>query len=64
MTKKIDLSVCGTKEVDFSEVESVKTPEATESWQPIDHSDLVNRVQDQIQENKWKIVDTHDLLVY
>lgn len=62
MTKKIDLSVCGTKEVDFSEVESVKTPEATESWQPIDHSDLVNRVQDQIQDNKWEIVDTYHSL--
>ena len=62
MTKKIDLSVCGTKQVDFSEVKSVETPEATESWRPIGHSFLVNRVQDQIQENGWEIVDTYHSL--
>jgi len=62
MTKKIDLSVCGTKQVDFSEVKSVETPEATESWRPIGHSFLVNRVQDQIQDNGWEIVDTYHSL--
>lgn len=62
MNKKIDLSVCGTKEVDFSEIQSVETPTATESWRPIGHSFLVDRVQNQIQDNGWEIVDTYHSL--
>jgi|SRR6056300_491362 len=62
MNKKIDLSVCGTKRIDFSEVKSVQTPEKTESWQPIGHAFLVDRVQNQIQENGWEIVDTYHSL--
>ena len=62
MNKKIDLSVCGTKRIDFREVQAVQTPEKTESWQPIGHADLVDRVQNQIQDNGWEIVDTYHSL--
>ena len=62
MNKKIDLSVCGTKRIDFSEVKSVQTPEKTESWQPIGHAFLADRVQNQIQENGWEVVDTYHSL--
>ena len=46
---RIDLSVCGTKRCDINEVRNVKTPEATESWRPIGHDFLVNKVQTQIE---------------
>jgi hypothetical protein len=62
MSKKIDLSVCGTKQVDFNEIKAVQTPEKTESWQPIGHAFLVDRVQNQIEENGWSIKDTYHSL--
>ena len=62
MSNRIDLSVCGTKQVPFSEIKSVNTPQATESWQPIGHAFLVDRVQNQIEENGWSIKDTYHSL--
>ena len=62
MSKSIDLSVCGTKQVPFSQIKSVQTPEATESWQPISHSFLVDRVSKQIEDNGWSIKDTYHSL--
>ena len=62
MSNRIDLSVCGTKQVPFSEIKSVSTPQATESWQPIGHASLVDRVQNQIEENGWSIKDTYHSL--
>ena len=62
MTNRINLSVCATKESSFEDIQAVKTPEATDSWQPIGHADLVNRVQKQMQGNGWEIVDTYHSL--
>ena len=62
MSNRIDLSVCGTKQVPFSEIKAVQTPEKTESWQPIGHAFLVDRVQSQIEENGWSIKDTYHSL--
>ena len=62
MSNRIDLSVCGTKQVPFSEIKSVSTPQPTESWQPIGHAFLVDRVQNQIEENGWSIKDTYHSL--
>ena len=45
MTNRINLSVCATKESSFEDIKAVKTPEATDSWQPIGHAFLVDRVQ-------------------
>jgi hypothetical protein len=62
MTNRINLKVCATKESSFEDVKNVKTPEATESWQPISHAFLVDRVQNQMQDNGWEIVDTYHSL--
>jgi hypothetical protein len=62
MKNRINLSVCATKESSFKEIQAVKTPEATDSWQPISHAFLVDRVQNQMQENGWEIVDTYHSL--
>ena len=62
MTNRINLSVCATKESSFKEIQAVKTPEATDSWQPISHAFLVDRVQKQMQDNGWEIVDTYHSL--
>ena len=44
MNNRINLSVCATKESSFEDVKAVATPQATDSWQPISHSFLVDRV--------------------
>ena len=59
---RIDLSVCGSKQVDFDAIKAVQTPKKTESWQPIGHAFLVDRVQSQIKENGWDIVDSYHSL--
>ena len=59
---RIDLSVCGTKRCDINEVRSVSTPEATESWRPIGHDFLINKVQTQIENNGWEVQDTYHSL--
>ncbi len=62
MSNRIDLSVCGTKQVPFTDIQAVRTPDSTESWQPIGHAFLVDRVQNQIEENGWKIQDSYHSL--
>ena len=62
MNNRINLKVCSTKESSFNEVKAVATPQATESWQPISHAFLVDRVQNQMQDNGWEIVDTYHSL--
>jgi hypothetical protein len=39
--KLLDLRVCAGEASDFSDVESVATPQATEQWQPVSHDGLV-----------------------
>ena len=62
MSKRIDLSVCGTKRCDLLDVRNVTTPEPTESWRPIGHDFLINKVQTQIENNGWKVQDTYHSL--
>jgi hypothetical protein len=62
MNNRINLSVCATKESSFEDVKAVATPQATDSWQPISHSFLVDRVQNQMQDNGWEIVNTYHSL--
>ena len=37
----LDLRVCAGEASNFSDVESVATPQATEQWQPVSHDGLV-----------------------
>ena len=39
--KLLDLRVCAGEASDFSDVEKVATPQATEQWQPVSHDGLV-----------------------
>lgn len=63
-TPKIDLRICGSESTraTFNEVESVKTPEATETWRPIGHSFLIDKVKNRLEATGFKVEnEAHNL---
>ena len=56
--KKLNLCLhCGSSRVDRQTVEQAVTPEPTETWHPIPHSEILNRVEAELTEQKLRIVD-------
>src|SRR5215831_7040700 len=56
-TKTIDLTLhCGAAKVERSEVETVPTPEPTDTWTPIPHLALIERVEETLKANGLSIV--------
>src|SRR5262252_4968186 len=50
MQKQVDLTLhCGASKVDRAEVENVPTPAATETWTPIPHTALIERIEDTLK---------------
>jgi molybdopterin-guanine dinucleotide biosynthesis protein A len=63
-TKKVNLHICGSEStrVSFDQVGEVKTPEATETWRPIGHDFLVDKVKSRLGETGFEVVnETHNL---
>ena len=61
---RLNLNICGGEhtKVGFDEVCAVRTPEATESWRPISHSYLIDRVRSHLDDNGYSIVaENHNL---
>jgi Domain of unknown function (DUF932) len=63
MTKTTDLILhCGASKVERAAVEIVPTPAATETWTPIPHTALIERVEDTLKSDGLSIVSqTHSL---
>ena len=63
MTKTTDLILhCGASKVERAEVENVPTPDATDTWTPIPHTALIERVEDTLKSDGLSIVNqTHSL---
>jgi len=61
--KQTDLILhCGAAKVERPEVEIVPTPESTDTWTPIPHMALIERVEDTLRGNGLEIVNqTHSL---
>ena len=51
------LMMCDGKFVSRNEVALVPTPEASESWKPVPHIDVIEAVSEVIQAHKWQILD-------
>ena len=63
-TQKVNLRICGSESTraTFEEVESVKTPEATETWRPIGHSFLIDKVKNRLEATGFKVEnEAHNL---
>ena len=59
----LSLNVCESKQCEFSDVESVKTPEASDRWAPIAHDALVKEFRDAVDNNPaLDIVQEHHAL--
>ena len=58
-TPKIDLRICGSESTraTFEEVDAVKTPQATETWRPIGHSFLIDKVKNRLEATARKHLD-------
>src|SRR6266576_2541482 len=53
---------CGAAKVERAEVDNVPTPDATDTWPPIPHSSLIERVTDTLKGDGLSIVNqTHSL---
>jgi hypothetical protein len=63
MIKQTDLILhCGASKVERAEVEIVPTPDATDTWTPIPHTALIERVEDTLKSDGLTIVNqTHSL---
>jgi hypothetical protein len=63
MTTKTDLMLhCGAAKVERAAVEIVPTPDATDTWTPIPHTALIERVEDTLKSDGLTIVtQTHSL---
>lgn len=48
---------CGANEADWDRIKDVKTPDATDTWQPIPHHTLVEIVTETLARNGLKVVD-------
>ena len=63
-TPKIDLRICGSESTRASmqAVEEVKTPESTDTWKPIGHSFLINKVKNRLDATGFSVVnEAHNL---
>ena len=61
--KFLNLNVCESKQCEFSDVEKVSTPQASEKWQPIAHDALVKEFRHAIKNNPaLDIVQEHHAL--
>ena len=49
--------MCDGKFVSRNEVALVPTPEASESWKPVPHIDVIEEVSEVVQAHKWQILD-------
>ena len=59
----LSLNVCESKQCEFSDVESVKTPEASDRWTPIAHDALVKEFREAVDNNPaLDIVQEHHAL--
>lgn len=61
---RLNLNICGGEhtKVGFDEVCAVETPQATETWRPISHSYLIDRVRTHLDDNGYEIVaENHNL---
>ena len=58
----LNLRVCAADEVDFAQVQSVPTPEASDRWTPIAHDALVNQFRATIDNTELEIVNEHHSL--
>lgn len=53
---------CGAAKVERAEVEIVPTPDATDTWTPIPHTALIERVEDTLKSDGLRIVNqTHSM---
>jgi len=51
------LMMCEGKFVDRDEIAKVPTPDATESWHPVAHSEVIDAVTDVVKMHDWQILD-------
>ena len=51
------LMMCDGKFVSRNEVALVPTPDASESWKPVPHIDVIEAVSEVVQAHKWQILD-------
>ena len=52
-----NLMMCDGKFVSRNEVALVPTPEASESWKPVPHIDVIEAVSEVVQAHNWQILD-------
>ena len=57
------LMMCDGKFVSRNEVALVPTPEASESWKPVPHIDVIEAVSEVVQAHKWQILDENSVLL-
>ena len=63
-TPKVNLSVCGSQHqsATFEEVQAVETPQATETWRPIGHNFLIDKVKNRLDATGFQVVnEAHNL---
>ena len=53
----MSLMICEGKYVGLDEVAAIPTPEGTESWHPVAHSDVIDAVTEVVKAHNWQIVD-------
>ena len=51
------LMMCEGKYVGRDEIAAIPTPEGTESWHPVAHSDVIDAVTEVVKAHNWQIVD-------
>ena len=51
------LMMCDGKFVSRNEVALVPTPDASESWKPVPHIDVIEAVSEVVQAHNWQILD-------
>jgi hypothetical protein len=63
MSKQTNLILhCGASKVERADVDNVPTPDATDTWTPIPHTALIERVEDTLKSDGLTIVNqTHGL---
>lgn len=47
---------CGSKRISRTDLESIKTPEATDTFKPIGHADLINKIMDSLWYRRMNVV--------
>ena len=51
------LMMCEGKFVSRDEIAMVQTPQATESWKPVPHMEVIEAVTDVVKAHNWQILD-------